>query len=95
MSYVLHDPDGNPWIIFSGDSLFSGDVGRVDLLGEDRLEEMAGYMYDSLFNKILPLGDGIIVCPANGAGLVCRSEIAERTWTTVGLGEADLSQAAG
>lgn len=85
MSYVLHDPDGNPWIIFSGDSLFSGDVGRVDLLGEDRLEEMAGYMYDSLFNKILPLGDGIIVCPAHGAGSVCGSEIAERTWTTVGL----------
>jgi len=85
MSYVLHDPDGNPWIIFSGDSLFSGDVGRVDLLGRDRLAEMASHMYDSLFNKIIPLGDGIIVCPAHGAGSVCGSEIAERTWTTVGL----------
>ena len=42
-------------------------------------------MYDSLFNKIIPLGDGIIVCPAHGAGSVCGSEIAERTWTTVGL----------
>jgi hydroxyacylglutathione hydrolase len=85
MSYLLHDPDGNPWIIFTGDALFSGDVGRMDLLGEDRLEEMAGHMYDSIFNKILPLGDDIIVCPAHGAGSVCGSEIAERTWTTVGL----------
>jgi len=85
MSYLFHDPDGNPWVIFTGDALFSGDVGRVDLLGEDRLTEMAGLMYESIFNKILPLGDEIIVCPAHGAGSVCGSEIAERTWTTIGL----------
>ena len=85
MSYLLHDPDGNPWIIFTGDLLFSGDVGRMDLVGEDQLPEMAGMLYDSIFEKVLPLGDSIIVCPAHGAGSVCGSEIAERTWTTIGL----------
>ena len=85
MSYLLHDPESNPWILFSGDTLFSGDAGRVDLLGEDRLEEMAGLLYDSIFNKILSLGDSIILCPAHGAGSVCGSKIAERTWTTIGM----------
>ena len=85
MSYLLFDPDGHPWIVFSGDSLFSGGVGRMDLLGEDRLEEMAKAMYHTLFEVLLPLGDGVIVCPAHGAGSVCGSEIAERTWTTIGL----------
>ena len=85
MSYLLHDPDGSPWMIFTGDCLFAGDVGRADLLGMDRAEEMAGFLYDSLFDKILPLGDGIIVCPAHGAGSVCGSAISERTWTTIGI----------
>jgi len=85
MSYLLCDPEGNPWMIFTGDLLFSGDVGRMDLLGEDRLSEMAGLLYDSLFNKVLPLGDSIIVCPAHGMGSVCGAEISERTWTTIGL----------
>jgi len=85
MSYLLHDPDGNPWVLFSGDALFSGDGGRVDLLGEDRLPEMAGMLYDSIFNKILPLGDDVLLCPAHGAGSVCGSKIAERTWTTIGM----------
>ena len=85
MSYLLHDPDGNPWILFSGDTLFSGDAGRVDLLGMDCLVEMAGLLYESIFNKILPLGESIILCPAHGAGSVCGSKISERTWTTIGL----------
>ena len=85
MSYLLHDPDGAPWIVFSGDALFAGDVGRVDLMGMDRAEEMAGLLYDSLFEVLLPLGDHVIVCPAHGAGSVCGSEIAERVWTTIGL----------
>ncbi|MFN2303272.1 MAG: MBL fold metallo-hydrolase, partial [Anaerolineales bacterium] len=85
MSYLLHDPDGKPWTLFSGDALFSGDVGRVDLLGEARLEEMADVLYDSLFEKILPLGDEILLCPAHGAGSVCGSGIADRNWTTIGF----------
>ncbi len=85
MSYLLYDPDGTPWVIFSGDALFAGDVGRTDFYGRDRLEEMTGFLHESLFHKILPLGDGVILCPAHGAGSVCGTAIAERTWTTVGL----------
>jgi hydroxyacylglutathione hydrolase len=85
MSYLLHEPDGQPWILFTGDALFAGDVGRVDLLGMDRAEELAGQLYDTLFNKLLPLGDEIIVCPAHGSGSVCGSSITDRLWTTLGL----------
>jgi hydroxyacylglutathione hydrolase len=85
MSYLLHDPDGAPWMVFTGDALFAGDVGRTDLLGTDRLEEMTGLLYDTLFDRLLPLGDEVIVCPAHGAGSVCGGAIAERVWTTIGL----------
>ncbi|MBD3209891.1 MBL fold metallo-hydrolase [Candidatus Micrarchaeota archaeon] len=85
MSYVLHDPGGNPWAVFTGDALFAGDVGRTDLLGEDRARKNAEQLYDSIFSKILPLGDGVLVCPAHGSGSACGSSIAERKWTTVGL----------
>lgn len=85
MSYLLHDPDGDPWIIFTGDALFAGDVGRTDFYGADRLDEITGLLYETLFEKILPLGDEVIVCPAHGAGSACGTAIAERTWTTVGL----------
>lgn len=85
MSYLLHDPDGAPWAVFTGDALFAGDVGRVDLLGMDRAEELANLLYDSVFDTLLPLGDEVLVCPGHGAGSVCGSEIAERVWTTIGL----------
>jgi hydroxyacylglutathione hydrolase len=85
MSYLLHDPDGAPWVVFTGDALFAGDVGRVDLLGMDRAEEMASLLYDTIYHKLLPLGDEVIVCPAHGAGSVCGASIAERVWTTIGL----------
>jgi hydroxyacylglutathione hydrolase len=85
MSYLLYDPDGVPWMVFTGDALFAGDVGRVDLLGEDRMEELANLLYETLFEKILTLGDEVIVCPAHGSGSVCGSVISERTWTTIGI----------
>jgi hydroxyacylglutathione hydrolase len=85
MSYLLHDPEGSPWIAYTGDALFAGDVGRVDFLGTDRAEEMASLLYDTIFSKLLPLGDEVIVCPAHGAGSACGAGIAERAWTTIGL----------
>ncbi|MDM7935107.1 MAG: MBL fold metallo-hydrolase [Methanothrix sp.] len=88
MSYLLRDPEGNPWMVFTGDALFAGEVGRVDLLGEEMAGEMAGMLYESIFERLLPLGDGIIVCPAHGAGSVCGESIAERSWTTIGLERA-------
>ncbi len=85
MSFLLYDYEEEPWMVFTGDALFAGDVGRVDLLGMDRAEEMAEKLFDSLFNKLLPLGDDIIVCPAHGAGSVCAASITERIWTTIGI----------
>jgi hydroxyacylglutathione hydrolase len=85
MSYLLYDSGELPWIVFSGDALFAGDVGRIDLLGVNRASEMASLLYDSVFGRLLPLGDQVIVCPAHGAGSVCGEAIAERLWTTIGL----------
>ncbi len=85
MSYLLRDTGGAPWMVFCGDTLFSGDVGRVDLLGMAKARELAGMLYDTIFRKLLPLGDGVIVCPAHGAGSVCGSSITDRPWTTIGL----------
>ena len=84
-SYILKDFSDQPLMLFSGDALFAGDTGRVDLMGEDKMDEMAHKLYDSLFNKILPLGDDVILCPAHGAGSVCGDTIAERELTTIGL----------
>ena len=85
MSYILFDFTGSPWIVFTGDTLFAGDVGRVDLPGNSRIPEMAGLLYDSIFRQILPLGDHVIVCPAHGSGSVCGESIADRVWTTIGM----------
>lgn len=85
MSYLLHDQEGHPWICFTGDTLFAGDAGRVDLMGMDKAEEMAGMLYHSIFSRLLPLGDGVLVCPAHGPGSVCGSGIKGRTITTLGL----------
>ncbi len=85
MSYVVHDPLGAPWVVFTGDALFAGDVGRVDLPGPERMAEMAGLLHTSLFRTLLPLGDGVIACPSHGAGSVCGTAIADRPWTTFGL----------
>jgi hydroxyacylglutathione hydrolase len=85
MSYLLRDTSGVPWIVFTGDALFAGDVGRTDLLGRDRSAENAALLYDSIFGKLIPLGDEVIVCPAHGAGSVCGESIAERLWTTIGI----------
>jgi hydroxyacylglutathione hydrolase len=85
MSYLLHDEEGAPWVVFTGDALFAGEVGRVDFMGSDRLDEMAALLYGTLFERLLPLGDGVIVCPAHGPGSVCGSHISTRIWTTIGL----------
>ena len=85
MSYILYGYEGDPWMVFTGDALFAGDVGRIDFLGEENLEKTGSWLYDSIFNKILPLGDEVILCPAHGAGSVCASAISDREWTTVGI----------
>ena len=68
MSYVLYLKQDNPYMVFTGDMLFFGGVGRTDFYGKDRLEEMTEHLYESIFEKILPLGDSVLLFPAHGAG---------------------------
>jgi hydroxyacylglutathione hydrolase len=70
-------------MVFSGDTLFSGDVGRSDLMGIPRAES-AALLFDSIMHKLLPLGDQAILLPAHGSGSVCGAGISDRPDTTIG-----------
>ncbi len=72
-----------PLGVFTGDALFIGDVGRTDFF-PDRPEEVAGMLYDSIFGKLLPLGDAVLLWPAHGAGSVCGAGMADRNFSTLG-----------
>jgi len=86
--YLLKDEQGKEVGLFSGDTLFIGDVGRPDLAqrvkAELTEEKLAGYLYESLHNKILPLNDDIIVYPAHGAGSACGKNMSKETTDTLG-----------
>ena len=86
-SYVLYDLEsGNqPVMVFTGDTLFVGDVGRTDFLGEQMTPLMSEKLYDSIKNQLLPLGDSVIVCPAHGSGSVCGGKIRQREISTIGI----------
>lgn len=86
-TYLLIDEEGKETAIFSGDTLFLGDVGRPDLAQKATnltQEELAGLLYESLQNKILPLGDDITVYPAHGAGSACGKNMQKETVDTLG-----------
>ena len=86
-TYLLIDENGKETAIFSGDTLFLGDVGRPDLAQKAASmtqEELAGILYDSLQNKIMPLADDIIVYPAHGAGSACGKNMQKETIDTLG-----------
>lgn len=85
--YLLIDENGVEKVLFSGDTLFLGDVGRPDLAQKGAnmtKEELAGLLYDSLYNKILPLHDEITVYPAHGAGSACGKNMQKETVDTLG-----------
>ncbi|MGA1029768.1 MAG: MBL fold metallo-hydrolase [Flavobacteriaceae bacterium] len=85
--YLLKDAQGNPHALFSGDTLFLGDVGRPDLAqkGADiTQEDLASMLYDSLRNKIMPLPDSLIIYPAHGAGSACGKNLSKETVGTLG-----------
>ena len=85
-TYLLSDKDGSPYCIFTGDTLFIGDVGRPDLAQQGALtmEDMAATLYDSLQTKILTLPDDILVYPAHGAGSACGKNMSKETFDTLG-----------
>ncbi|MDO4692530.1 MAG: MBL fold metallo-hydrolase [Porphyromonadaceae bacterium] len=85
--FLLIDEDGKETALFSGDTLFLGDVGRPDLAQKAAnltQEELAGLLYESLYNKILPLSDDITVYPAHGAGSACGKNMMKETVDSLG-----------
>ena len=86
-SYVLSDLESSnqPIMVFTGDTLFVGDVGRTDFLGKEMTPVMAEKMYNSITKKFYSLGDDVIVCPAHGYGSVCGGQIKKREISTIGI----------
>jgi glyoxylase-like metal-dependent hydrolase (beta-lactamase superfamily II)/rhodanese-related sulfurtransferase len=83
--FLLLDENGKEYCIFTGDTLFIGDVGRPDLLdGKMSKEELASMLYDSLNNKVKTLSDDVLVYPAHGAGSSCGKNISNETSSTLG-----------
>jgi len=86
--YLLKDENGKDVALFSGDTLFIGDVGRPDLaqkvIAELTQDKLAAHLYDSLHTKIMPLADDIIVYPAHGAGSACGKNMSKETSDTLG-----------
>lgn len=86
-TYLLRDAEGKDTAIFSGDTLFLGDVGRPDLAQKSATmtqEDLAGILFDSLRNKIMPLADDITVYPAHGAGSACGKNMSKETVGNLG-----------
>ena len=85
--FLLKDENGKDIALFSGDTLFLGDVGRPDLAQKSASmtqEQLAGLLYDSLQNKIMPLADDVTVYPAHGAGSACGKNMMKETVDTLG-----------
>jgi glyoxylase-like metal-dependent hydrolase (beta-lactamase superfamily II) len=86
-TYLLKDKNGKDYAIFSGDTLFLGDVGRPDLAqkaADMTQEDLAGLLFESLRSKIMPLADDVIVYPAHGAGSACGKNMMKETVDTLG-----------
>jgi glyoxylase-like metal-dependent hydrolase (beta-lactamase superfamily II)/rhodanese-related sulfurtransferase len=85
-TYLLLDENNKPHCIFTGDTLFIGDVGRPDLAIKSTLtqEDLAGMLYDSLRNKIMTLPEDVLVYPAHGAGSACGKSMSKETFDTLG-----------
>ncbi|MBR9922503.1 MAG: MBL fold metallo-hydrolase [Bacteroidetes bacterium] len=86
-TYLLQNEEGKDYAIFTGDTLFLGDVGRPDLAikqGKITREDLAGFLFESLRNKIMPLADDVIVYPAHGAGSACGKNLSTDTWGYLG-----------
>lgn len=85
-TFLLIDENGKDHAIFSGDTLFIGDVGRPDLAVKSDLsqDDLAGLLYDSLRNKIMTLADDVIVYPAHGAGSACGKNMSKETFDSLG-----------
>ena len=85
--YLLKDENGQDYAVFTGDTLFVGDVGRPDLAqqGEElTTQDLAGMLYDSIQTRLFPLADNVIVYPAHGPGSACGKNLGPSTHSTIG-----------
>lgn len=89
--FLLLDENGKETALFSGDTLFIGDVGRPDLAQKSDLtmNDLAGYLFESLRNKIMTLPDDVVVYPAHGAGSACGKNMSKETTSTIGAQKAN------
>jgi hydroxyacylglutathione hydrolase len=87
MSYLVTDLSTGPApvMVFTGDALFVNDTGRIDFGGLGDAPRMASNLYDSIFNRLLVLGDGVIIYPGHGSGSVCGTRIASRDESSLGI----------
>ncbi|MBV1757675.1 MAG: MBL fold metallo-hydrolase [Dethiosulfatibacter sp.] len=85
MSYAIYEEETKKaYMVFTGDCLFMGDLGRTDFYGEENLEKMTGLLYESVFEKLLPMGDHVLMCPAHGAGSACGESMDKRPYSSFG-----------
>jgi hydroxyacylglutathione hydrolase len=85
--YLVKDESGNDHAVFTGDTLFVGDVGRPDLAQKENevtMTELAGMLYDSLQKKLVPLADNVVIYPAHGPGSSCGKNLGKETTSTIG-----------
>ena len=85
---VVEVEAGRPWAVFTGDTLFAGSVGRPDLSADADPDALARALWRSLTERLLPLGDGVIVLPGHGSGSPCGPDIGDRDLTTLGYERA-------
>lgn len=85
MSYGVYEKQQDKaYMVFTGDCLFMGDFGRTDFYGEENLEKMTGMLFDSVFKRLLPLGDHVLLFPAHGSGSACGDSMDEKNFSTLG-----------
>lgn len=84
VSLVVEVEEGRPWAVFTGDTLFAGSVGRPDLAADAEPESLARDLWRSLTERLMPLGDEVLVLPGHGKGSPCGPDIGDRETTTVG-----------
>lgn len=86
IAYLLFDPElrSDPVAMFSGDILFAGEIGRPDLLGEEAQKKLIEQLYDTIYNRLKPLPDGVVVYPGHTAGSPCGKKIGDAPNTTMG-----------
>lgn len=87
MAYEVAEKDkpGDPWGVFTGDSLFVGSAGRPDLLGEEQTEQLVESLFNTLRDYYLRLDDGVVILPCHGAGSACGADIGDRPIGSIGF----------